>query len=126
MREIERVVLLRLVDEKWMDHLDAMDQLREGIGLRAYGQKDPVIEYKFEAFEMFNNMIATIQDDTVRYIFRVNLVPAQPKEQRVTVENRSGDEGQKQPVRKEQQAGRNDPCPCGSGKKYKKCCATKG
>ncbi|MEW6066297.1 MAG: preprotein translocase subunit SecA [Bacillota bacterium] len=122
LREIERVVLLRLVDEKWMDHLDAMDQLREGIGLRAYGQKDPVIEYKFEAYEMFNNMIANIQDDVVRYIFRVNLVPAQPREQRVVVENRSGDEGPRQPVRKEQQVGRNDPCPCGSGKKYKKCC----
>ncbi|MCL5289663.1 MAG: SEC-C metal-binding domain-containing protein, partial [Firmicutes bacterium] len=122
LREIERVVLLRLVDEKWMDHLDAMDQLREGIGLRAYGQKDPVIEYKFEAYEMFNNMIANIQDDVVRYIFRVNLVPAQPKEQRVLVENRSDDAGPRQPVRKEQQAGRNDPCPCGSGTKYKKCC----
>lgn len=122
LREIERVVLLRLVDEKWMDHLDAMDQLREGIGLRAYGQKDPVIEYKFEAYEMFNNMIASIQDDVVRYIFRVNLVPEQPKEKRVVVESHSGDEGSHQPVRKEQQIGRNDPCPCGSGKKYKKCC----
>ncbi len=122
LREIERVVLLRLVDEKWMDHLDAMDQLREGIGLRAYGQKDPVIEYKFEAYEMFNNMIASIQDDVVRYIFRVSLVPDQPKEQRVVVENRSDAEGARQPARKEQQIGRNDPCPCGSGKKYKKCC----
>ena len=126
LREIERMVLLRLVDEKWMDHLDAMDQLREGIGLRAYGQKDPVIEYKFEAYEMFNNMIASIQEDVVRYIFRVNLVPAQPKAQRVVVENRSGDEGPRQPVRKEQQIGRNDPCPCGSGKKYKKCCGQGG
>lgn len=124
MREIERVVLLRLVDEKWMDHLDAMDQLREGIGLRAYGQKDPVIEYKFEAYEMFNNMISSIQDDSVRYLFRVNLVPAQPREQRVTVENRSGDDGTRQPVRKEQQVGRNEPCTCGSGKKYKKCCGS--
>ncbi|GAB6159310.1 preprotein translocase subunit SecA [Desulfotomaculum varum] len=122
MREIERVVLLRLVDEKWMDHLDAMDQLREGIGLRAYGQKDPLIEYKFEAYEMFNNMIANIQDDVVRYIYRVNLVPAQPLEQRVVVENRASDEGPRQPLRKEQQVGRNHPCPCGSGKKYKKCC----
>ncbi|SHE66089.1 preprotein translocase subunit SecA [Desulforamulus putei] len=122
LREIERVVLLRLVDEKWMDHLDAMDQLREGIGLRAYGQKDPLIEYKFEAYEMFNNMIANIQDDVVRYIYRVSLVPAQPREQRVVVENRSADEGPRQPLRKEQQVGRNDPCPCGSGKKYKKCC----
>ncbi|CCO07594.1 preprotein translocase subunit SecA [Desulforamulus hydrothermalis] len=122
MREIERVVLLRLVDEKWMDHLDAMDQLREGIGLRAYGQKDPLIEYKFEAYEMFNNMIANIQDDVVRYIYRVNLVPEQPREQRVVVENRTSDEGPRKPLRKEQQVGRNHPCPCGSGKKYKKCC----
>lgn len=123
MREIERVVMLKLVDEKWMDHLDAMDQLREGIGLRAYGQKDPVIEYKFEAYEMFNNMIANIQEETVRYIYRVSLVPAQPKEQRAVVENRSGgEEAARKPIKKEQQVGRNDPCTCGSGKKYKKCC----
>ncbi|AEF95376.1 Protein translocase subunit secA [Desulfotomaculum nigrificans CO-1-SRB] len=122
LREIERVVMLRLVDEKWMDHLDAMDQLREGIGLRAYGQKDPLIEYKFEAYEMFNNMIASIQEDVVRYIFRVNLVAPQPEKQRVVVENRYQEEGPPKPVRKEQQVGRNDPCPCGSGKKYKKCC----
>jgi preprotein translocase subunit SecA len=123
MREVERVVTLRIVDERWMDHLDAMDQLREGIGLRAYGQKDPLIEYKFEGYEMFNNMIASIQEDVVRYIFRVNLVhqEEQPR-QRNIVENRYAEEGAKQPVRKEAKVGRNDPCPCGSGKKYKKCC----
>ncbi|HBV96266.1 MAG: preprotein translocase subunit SecA [Peptococcaceae bacterium BICA1-7] len=123
MREVERVVTLRIVDERWMDHLDAMDQLREGIGLRAYGQKDPLIEYKFEGYEMFNNMIASIQEDVVRYIFRVSLVPQeeQPR-QRNVVENRYSEEGSKQPVRKEARVGRNDPCPCGSGKKYKKCC----
>ncbi|AQS60315.1 preprotein translocase subunit SecA [Desulforamulus ferrireducens] len=120
MREIERAILLRLVDEKWMDHLDAMDQLREGVGLRGYGNKNPLIEYKFEAFEMFNNMIANIQDDLVRYIFRVNVAP-QIRQQRVMVENRYQEEGAK-PVRKEQSVGRNDDCPCGSGKKYKKCC----
>lgn len=120
MREIERAILLRLVDEKWMDHLDAMDQLREGVGLRGYGNKNPLIEYKFEAFEMFNNMIASIQDDLVRYIFRVNVAP-QIRQQRVVVENRYQEEGAK-PVRKEQSVGRNDDCPCGSGKKYKKCC----
>jgi preprotein translocase subunit SecA len=123
MREIERVITLRIVDEKWMDHLDAMDQLREGIGLRAYGQKDPLVEYKFEGYEMFQNMIASIQEDVVRYIFRVNVVARedQPR-QRNLVENRYADEGPKQPVRREAKVGRNDPCPCGSGKKYKKCC----
>ncbi|MCL6611455.1 MAG: preprotein translocase subunit SecA [Peptococcaceae bacterium] len=123
MREIERVVTLRIVDEKWMDHLDAMDQLREGIGLRAYGQKDPLVEYKFEGYEMFQNMIASIQEDVVRYIFRVNIAAqdAQPR-QRNIVENRYAEEGPRQPVRREAKVGRNDPCPCGSGKKYKKCC----
>jgi preprotein translocase subunit SecA len=122
MREIERMVMLRIVDEKWMDHLDAMDQLREGIGLRAYGQKDPLIEYKFEGYEMFQNMIDTIQDDVVRYIFRVNLVQPQPEKKRQVTENRTPEEGPKKPVRRESKVGRNEPCPCGSGKKYKKCC----
>jgi preprotein translocase subunit SecA len=122
MREIERVVMLRIVDEKWMDHLDAMDQLREGIGLRAYGQKDPLIEYKFEGYEMFQNMIDSIQDDVVRYIFRVNVVQPQQEQKRQVTENRYAEEGPKKPVRRENKVGRNDPCPCGSGKKYKKCC----
>jgi len=122
MREIERVVMLRIVDEKWMDHLDAMDQLREGIGLRAYGQKDPLVEYKFEGYEMFQNMVDSIQDDVVRYIFRVNVVQPEQKQKRLVVENRYAEEGPKQPVRKENKVGRNSPCPCGSGKKYKKCC----
>jgi preprotein translocase subunit SecA len=123
MRELERMVMLRIVDDKWMDHLDAMDQLREGIGLRAYGQKDPLVEYKFEGYEMFQNMIDAIQDDVVRYMFRVNVVKQEdPKDRRLT-ENRYAEETSKQPVRREQKVGRNDPCPCGSGKKYKKCCA---
>jgi preprotein translocase subunit SecA len=122
MREIERAVMLRIVDEKWMDHLDAMDQLREGIGLRAYGQKDPLIEYKFEGYEMFQNMVDAIQDDVVRYIFRVRLAEPQQEKPRQVVENRYAEEGQKQPVRREDKIGRNAPCPCGSGKKYKKCC----
>jgi preprotein translocase subunit SecA len=122
MREIERVVMLRIVDEKWMDHLDAMDQLREGIGLRAYGQKDPLIEYKFEGYEMFQNMIDSIQDDVVRYIFRVNVVQPQQEQKWQVTENRYAEEGPKKPVRRENKVGRNDPCPCGSGKKYKKCC----
>jgi len=121
MRELERAVLLRMVDEKWMDHLDAMDQLREGIGLRAYGQKNPLIEYKFESYQMFQNMIDTIREDVVRYIYRVNVVQA-PQPQRQTVENKYLEEAASSPVRNEVKIGRNDPCPCGSGKKYKKCC----
>lgn len=124
MRELERMVILKVVDMKWMDHLDAMDQLRQGIGLRAYGQKDPLVEYKFEAYDMFNEMIAEIQTDVVRYLLRVNVVEA-PQERKNVVENRSGDEGPKTPVRREKKVGRNDPCPCGSGKKYKKCCGSK-
>jgi len=120
MRELERLVMLKVVDDKWMDHLDAMDQLRQGIGLRAYGQKDPLIEYKFEAFEMFHSMIQSIQEDTVRYVYRVNIVAA-PQERQNVSENRYDDQP-KQPVRSENKVGRNDPCPCGSGKKYKKCC----
>lgn len=124
LRELERMVLLRVVDQKWMDHLDAMDQLREGIGLRAYGQKDPLVEYKFESFQMFQNMVDSIQDDVVRYVFRVNVVQA--PEQRQTVENKYQDEGgPARPVRREPKVGRNEPCPCGSGKKYKKCCGQK-
>jgi len=123
LREIERLILLRIVDEKWMDHLDAMDQLREGIGLRAYGQKDPLVEYKFESYEMFQNMIASIQEDVVRYLFRVR-VAVRPEQRRQVFENRgaAAEEGPRQPVRREKKVGRNDPCPCGSGKKYKKCC----
>ncbi|MEW6276047.1 MAG: preprotein translocase subunit SecA [Bacillota bacterium] len=122
MRELERVLLLKIVDDKWMDHLDAMDQLREGIGLRAYGQKDPLIEYKFESYEMFQNMIASIQDDVVRYLYRVNIVQAPQPQRRQMVENRYQDEGPRQPIKRESKVGRNDPCPCGSGRKYKKCC----
>ncbi|RDV82122.1 preprotein translocase subunit SecA [Ammonifex thiophilus] len=120
MRELERLLLLRLVDEKWMDHLDAMDRLREGIGLRAYGQRDPLVEYKLESYQMFQNMIAAIQEDTVRYLFRLKVAPA--VERRVMVENRSEEEKPSRTVRREKKVGRNDPCPCGSGKKYKKCC----
>ncbi len=120
MRELERLILLRLVDEKWMDHLDAMDQLREGIGLRAYGQRDPLVEYKFESYEMFQNMVAAIQEDTVRYLLRVRV--AEAPERRQMVENRQPGEGGSRTVKREQKVGRNDPCPCGSGKKFKKCC----
>jgi len=119
MRELEKAILLRIIDEKWMDHIDAMDQLRNGISLRAYGQKDPLIEYKFEAFEAFQMMIDSMKEDVVRYIFRVKVV--QQPEERKTFENQ-GEEAEKKPVRVGKKIGRNDLCPCGSGKKYKKCC----
>ena len=118
--ELERALMLRIIDEKWMDHIDAMDQLRHGISLRAYGQRDPLVEYKFEAYNAFQDMVESIKEDLVRYIFRVRVV-AQP-EQRAMVENRGEEEKARKPVRVGKKIGRNDPCPCGSGKKYKKCC----
>ncbi len=121
MREIERVVMLRMVDSKWMDHLDAMDQLRQGIGLRAYGQRDPLVEYKFEAFQMFQGMIDSIQEDTIRWVFRARIAEPQQPTVRRMVENRQEDTV-RQPVKAENKVGRNDLCPCGSGKKYKRCC----
>ncbi|MBE3581813.1 MAG: preprotein translocase subunit SecA [Thermoanaerobacteraceae bacterium] len=122
LRELERLVLLKVVDAKWMDHLDAMDQLRHGIGLRAYGQRDPLIEYKFEAYQMFQEMVASIQEEVVRYLYHVRVALPEERRPRRVVENRYREEGPRQPVRREQKIGRNDPCPCGSGKKYKKCC----
>lgn len=124
MRHLERMVILRVVDAKWMDHIDAMDQLRQGIGLRAYGQRDPLVEYKYEGFEMFNAMIADIQEEVTRLIYRVRVVEQRSAPQNV-VENKYEEEGPKQPIRKKQEIGRNDPCPCGSGKKYKRCCGRK-
>ncbi len=123
MRRLEKVILLRTVDSKWMDHLDAMDQLRDGIGLRAYGQRDPLVEYKFEGYDMFQNMIASLREEVVRMIFRARLVVQAPQGPSNMHENRGGDEEPaKKTVRKGKTVGRNDPCPCGSGKKYKKCC----
>ena len=126
MRELERVMMLRVVDEYWMDNIDAMQELRQGIGLRAYGQNDPVVEYKREGYEMFENMIAAIQEETIRriYLARVQVGGAVKRERvaRVTGESGGSDETvKKQPVKKGVQIGRNDPCPCGSGKKWKKC-----
>ena len=126
MRELERVIMLRVVDEYWMDHIDAMTELRQGIGLRAYAQNDPVVAYKEEGYEMFENMVAAIQEETLRRLFLVRL--RQNEEVRrervakVTSESGSGDGTvRKQPVRKVVKIGRNDPCPCGSGLKWKKC-----
>nr|WP_281176799.1 preprotein translocase subunit SecA [Fervidicola ferrireducens] len=123
MRELERVIMLRVVDQKWMDHIDAMDQLREGIGLRAYGQRDPLVEYKIEGYEMFQEMIKSIQEDTLRYLFRVQVKAApQRREMARNLSYSHGGSEKQQPVKKGEKIGRNDPCPCGSGKKYKKCC----
>jgi preprotein translocase subunit SecA len=124
MRELERVVLLRVVDEKWMDHIDAMDQLRYGIGLRAYGQRDPVIEYKFEGFQMFEEMIKTIQEDSLKIILRSRIDKEHaPQREKVAepIAASHGDEAVNKTVVKNDKVGRNDLCPCGSGKKYKKC-----
>jgi preprotein translocase subunit SecA len=124
MREMERVVILRVVDSKWMEHLDVMDSLREGIGLRAYGQRDPLTEYKHEAYQMFQGLIARIREDIVRYAFKVNVHKQPQRRQQAVVTGEQGDKaGPAAPVRREgKKIGRNDPCPCGSGKKYKRCC----
>ncbi len=131
MRELERVILLRNVDAKWMDHIDAMTELRNGIGLRAYAQHNPVDEYKREGFDMFDGMIEAIREDTVRMIFlaRVRTQEA-PKREQVAKETGAAGASdgtlKNQPARKAgKKIGMNDPCPCGSGKKYKKCCYLK-
>ena len=126
MRELERVVLLRVVDEYWMDHIDAMQELRQGIRLRAYAQVNPIDAYKKESLEMFEEMISAIQDETVRRIFSTRIKSeAEVKRERVAegiVATTAGDGSVKKQPRKVQKIGRNDPCPCGSGKKYKQCC----
>lgn len=144
LRELERVVVLRTVDSKWVEHLAAMDGLREGIGLRAYGQRDPLIEYKFEAYEMFQRMIDSIQEEVVRFLFRARIVVDPPERQQVARTTSTGRQPvqlgaplqapvaatsssqaqapRNEPVRVGEKVGRNDPCPCGSGKKYKRCC----
>ena len=124
MREIERFIILRIVDMLWMDHIDNMDQLRRGIGLRAYAQRDPLIEYSIEGFDMFDEMIASIQEQTVTQLFhgRIEVQEVRQPEERKITEGRGGDGNEpKKPVTKDK-IGRNEPCPCGSGKKYKNCC----
>ena len=132
MRELERVVMLRVVDEYWMDNIDAMDDLKQGIGLRAYGQHDPVVAYKEEGYQMFESMIQSIKDETVRRMFLVRVQPQQEvKREKVAKETGAagaadGSSVKKQPIRTAaKKVGPNDPCPCGSGKKYKKCCMQK-
>ncbi len=123
MREFEKVVVLRAVDSKWMDHIDAMDQLRQGIHLRAYGGTDPLREYQFEGFEMFNEMIASIQEEVATYIMKAHV--ESNLERQAVAEGQAvdpkGEPQAKKPVRREEKVGRNEPCPCGSGKKYKHC-----
>ena len=125
MREVERIILLQCVDNHWIDHIDAMDQLRQGIGLRALGQQDPVIAYKMEGFDMFDDMVKHIQEDTVRYLFNIT-IEQQPKERKSVVDVDTlaspSDLADNSPVVKERTVGRNEPCPCGSGKKFKHCC----
>lgn len=126
-REVERIILLRVIDNKWMDHIDDMDQLREGIGLQAYGQRDPKVEYKMAAYDMFNEMLESIQQDTVRLLFHVRVEQKVEREQVAKVTGTNKDEsGPRKPVqRAERKIYPNDPCPCGSGKKYKQCCGRK-
>ena len=123
MRELERVCLLRNVDLKWMDHIDDMSDLKQGMYLRGYGQHDPVVEYRIEGFEMFDSMIEAIREDTVKMLLTVRRRAEEPKREQVAVPMEAGGDGtvQQRPAAKKK-VGRNDPCPCGSGKKYKHCC----
>ncbi|MDE5966460.1 MAG: preprotein translocase subunit SecA [Lachnospiraceae bacterium] len=122
-RELERVILLKVIDRKWMDHIDDMVQLRQGIGLQSYGQRDPVVEYKFAGYDMFQTMIDSIREDTVRALMHVKIEQKVEREQvaKVTGTNKD-DTASKGPIKKAAKIGRNDPCPCGSGLKYKQCC----
>jgi preprotein translocase subunit SecA len=134
MRNIEKDVLLRIVDNKWIDHLHNIDMLRDGIGLRAYGQKDPLIEYKKEAYDLFNNMMYEIQSETVKYLFRARFgVHIVEKKDESVIQTKLSQAAQNfqpasdedpgiTPAIKEKKVGRNEICPCGSGKKYKNCC----
>lgn len=121
MRELERVVLLRSVDTHWIDHIDNMDQLRQGVRLRAYGQRDPVVEYRLEGFDMFEEMISGIQEETVRSLYNLS-VKSEPKREQVARESELPAPGPNKPAVAGKKVGRNDPCPCGSGKKFKNCC----
>lgn len=127
LREIERVILLRVIDRKWMDHIDAMDQLRQGIGLQAYGQRDPVVEYKFIGYEMFEEMSKAICEEAAQALLHVRVEQKVEREEvaKVTGTNKDSSISKRPVVRMSEKIGRNDPCPCGSGKKYKHCCGGK-
>ena len=124
LRELERVILLKVVDVKWMAHIDDMEELKRGISLRSYGQKNPVVEYRFEGFEMFDAMIESIREETIRLLFTIQVKPNSeaPKREQVMKPAEAGSDAPVEPRKVKDKVGRNDPCPCGSGKKYKKCC----
>jgi preprotein translocase subunit SecA len=140
MRDLERVILLRVVDSKWIDHIDAMDQLKQGIGLRAIGNEDPVRAYQMEGFDMFDEMIQNIQEEMVKYMYHVTIETKTQRKKLTTIEDEKGSDldyrqgmragapnsapsnEKAKPFVSDKKVGRNDPCPCGSGKKYKKCC----
>ena len=127
LREVERVILLKVIDAKWMDHIDDMDQLRQGIGLQAYGQRDPLVEYKMLGYDMFGAMTNAIAEDTVRLLFHVRIEQKVEREQvaQVTGTNKDDTSVKEPKKREEKKVYPNDPCPCGSGKKYKQCCGRK-
>ena len=126
-RELERVILLKVIDRKWMSHIDDMDQLRQGIGLQAYGHKDPIVEYKIHGYEMFEEMTQNIKEETVRALFNVRVEQSVQREQVAKATGTNKDAAVvKAPVKKDdEKVYPNDPCPCGSGKKYKQCCGKK-
>ena len=126
-RELERVVLLKVIDNKWMDHIDDMDQLRQGIGLQAYGQRDPKVEYKMIGYEMFDEMTRAISSDTIRTLYRVKIEQKAEREEVAKVTGTNKDESAVRAPKKRENKKiyPNDPCPCGSGKKYKQCCGRK-
>ena len=129
MRELERVILLKVVDTKWMAHIDDMEELKKGIGLQSYGQKNPVIEYRYEGFEMFDDMVESIREDTIRMLLTVKLqkneVPEREQVVKPDAPNAGSGDGSFDETKRVKKIGDNDPCPCGSGKKYKKCCKGK-
>jgi len=131
MQEVDKAVMLRTIDTLWMDHLDAIDRMREGIGLRGFGQRDPLVEYKKEAYAMFARLLDEIQNRVVYTIYKVSLVtdqdsPMQKAKEKMQLQgSKKGGASEKEMPEKKDHIGRNDPCPCGSGKKYKKCCAKK-
>ena len=122
-REIERVIILKVTDSRWMDHIDDMDQLRQGIGLQAFGQRDPVVEYRLQGYDMFNDMTESIREETVKMLMHVRIEQKVEREQVAEVTGTNKDDSANAPiVRKSEKISRNAPCPCGSGKKYKYCC----
>ena len=126
-RELERVFLLKVIDRKWMNHIDDMEQLRQGIGLQAYGQRDPLVEYKMSGYEMFDEMTQNIREETVRLLFHIKIEQKVEREQQAKITGTNKDDSlPKGPVKRENaKVYPNDPCPCGSGKKYKNCCGRK-